>query len=158
MSKIVILAITLIFVALITLPVLRGVKLVYADTCQGDETRSDCKVIKSPEPKNPTKDILPFIGTITRPPELAYIDPGAKGIGYVLSRILEIIYVVAMIVFLFMMVFGAFQWMTSGGNKEAVGNAQRRITHAIIGFVLLAFVALIASLIGRITGFQFFAT
>jgi hypothetical protein len=34
-------------------------------------------------------------------------------------------------------IFGAFKLITSGGEKNAVAEAQKMITHAIIGFVML---------------------
>lgn len=53
---------------------------------------------------------------------------------------------------------GAFKWVSSGGDKEAVSSAQRMITHAVIGFIILMFTFLIlqfllSSLFG-ITGFK----
>lgn len=35
--------------------------------------------------------------------------------------------------------WGAFNYLKSGGNKEEIANAQQMITHAIIGFIILIF-------------------
>lgn len=35
--------------------------------------------------------------------------------------------------------WGAFNWLKSGGNKEEVAAARQTITHAIIGFIILMF-------------------
>ncbi len=40
-------------------------------------------------------------------------------------------------------VYAAFKYLTSAGDKEAVGEAQKMITHSIIGFVLLMFLFLV---------------
>lgn len=82
---------------------------------------------------------------------------GAGGLSFFLSRIIELIYVVAGLLFVFMLVFSALQWITSGGEKEAVGKARSRLTYAIIGIVLLSLTFVILRVIGQITGFSFFA-
>ena len=56
--------------------------------------------------------------------------------------------------------WGAFKYLMSAGNKEAVAEARGMITHAIIGFIILMFAFLIlqfllSSLFG-ITSFQLF--
>ena len=51
---------------------------------------------------------------------------------------------------------GAFTYLTSGGDKENVGNAQKMITHAIIGFIILMFAFLILQFIPEIFGIRFF--
>jgi len=84
------------------------------------------------------------------------VSGGAAGISLFLSNIVQLIFIVAGIIFLFMVIIGAVQWILSGGDKEAVGNARKRITHAIIGIVLLSLVFVIVKLVGQITGFTFF--
>lgn len=95
-----------------------------------------------------------IIGEITPPPFIKNIGEGGAGINKFLSNILSIIYIFGSIIFLFMIVMGAVQWITSGGDKEAVQKARSRITSAIIGLVLLALARFIAVLVGSITGFN----
>lgn len=96
-------------------------------------------------------------GEITPPPAISNIGFGAGGISQFLSRVIELIYIVAGIVFVFMVIVSAFQWMISGGDKEAVGKARGRLTYAIIGITILALGFVIVKLVGQITGFEFFA-
>lgn len=77
------------------------------------------------------------------------ISPGA-GVGTVLSNALTIIFVVAAIAVLFMLIWGGFQWITSGGEKEKVGEARGRIVNALIGFAILALAFLIVTVVGQI--------
>ncbi len=70
----------------------------------------------------------------------------------VLTNILTIVFVVAAIIVLFMLIAGAFQWITSGGDKEAVAKARGRITHALIGLVILALAYLILRVVGQLVG------
>lgn len=81
---------------------------------------------------------------------------GAGGISFFLTKVVELIYLVAGIIFLFMVIISAFQWMLSGGDKEAVSKARGRLTWAIIGIVLLALAFVIIRVIGQIIGFKFF--
>ncbi|MBI2596398.1 hypothetical protein HYW46_06755 [Candidatus Daviesbacteria bacterium] len=100
------------------------------------------------------KSFQDIIGQITPPDPIQDIGRGGRGINTVLSNILTIIYIFGTIIFLFMIVISAVQWIVSGGDKEVVQKARSRITNAIIGIVLLALARFIVSLIGSITGFK----
>ena len=97
-------------------------------------------------------------GTVTPPSQLGDLgtQPGNIAIGLFLGRIVQIIYIVAGLVVVFMFIIGAVQWILSGGEKEKVEEARKRITSAIIGIILLALAAVILAILGGILGFQFF--
>lgn len=46
-------------------------------------------------------------------------------------------FVIGSIIFFFILVVGAIQWITSGGDKQALEAARGRITNAIIGIIIL---------------------
>lgn len=96
-------------------------------------------------------------GQIIPPASIQFIGSGSSGISNLLSKIIELIYVVAGVVFVFMVIVSAFQWIVSGGDKEAVAKARGRLTYAIIGIIILALSFVIISTVGKITGFEFFA-
>ncbi|GEM_PF-894669 len=96
------------------------------------------------------------IGTIKPPDAVAKIGFGADGLTNFISRAIELIYIVAGIIFVFMVIISALQWIMSGGDKEAIGNARNRLTYAIIGIVVLSLAFVIIRVIGEITGFKFF--
>lgn len=77
------------------------------------------------------------------------IDPSTQ-VGTVLSNALTITFIIAAIVVLFMLVWGAFQWILSGGDKEAVGKARSRITHALIGLAIVTLAFLIIQVVGQV--------
>ncbi len=79
----------------------------------------------------------------------AGISPNADP-GKVLSNVITIVFVVAALVVLFMLIFGAFEWITSGGEKEAVGKARGRIMNALIGIAILALAFLLVRLVGQV--------
>ena len=95
-------------------------------------------------------------GRISPPPQVARIGYGALGLSNFLTTVIVLIFGISGIIFLFMIVIGATQWIMSGGDKEAVAKARSRITHAIIGIVLLSLAFTIAKFVGDLTGFTFF--
>jgi len=65
-------------------------------------------------------------------------------IGKVIGAILNFLGVI----FLILMIYGGFMWMTAAGNEEQVGKAQKIITAAIIGLVIVASAYAITALVG----------
>lgn len=104
----------------------------------------------------PQSSLDKVFGKIDPPFAITKIGRGAEGINKVLNVFVNIIYTVAAIIVLFMIVIGAFQWITSGGDKEAIKSARGRITWAIIGITLLALTFVILRVLGQILGFSFF--
>lgn len=73
---------------------------------------------------------------------------------YLISNIIGIIVAVAGIIFIFQILIGGFNWLTSSGDKARLEKAQHTLLNAIIGLaVVLAAYALI-SLVGGILGFD----
>jgi hypothetical protein len=86
---------------------------------------------------------------ISIPTPSSGINPNADP-GKVISNAITIVFVIAIIAVLFMLIIGAFQWITSGGEKESVGKARGRITHALIGLAVLALAFLLVKLVGSV--------
>lgn len=97
-----------------------------------------------------------IFGKIPAPSPVQALGEGGIGIGKFLSNLIELIFIAAGIVFIFMLLWGAFAWLISGGEKEKLASAQQRILHAIIGLVLLAISFALISVIGTFTGFKLF--
>lgn len=99
-------------------------------------------------------------GIIQAPPILAsFLDKNPTGSGAIsqfLSNGIKLIYSIAAIVLIFMILWGAFEWLVSGGDKEKLASAQKRIISAIIGIILFAVAFAIMGIIGMFTGFTFF--
>lgn len=92
-----------------------------------------------------------IIGEIT-PPPIFNGDPGSALVSFISSSIRIALLVAAILVLVFML-WGAFEWITSGGDKEKLARAQSRITQAVVG-LLMIFVALVifGLLVGDILG------
>ncbi|MBI4036543.1 hypothetical protein HY386_01520 [Candidatus Daviesbacteria bacterium] len=95
-------------------------------------------------------------GKIIPPQAVEDLGIGGTGISQFLSNLVKLIYIVATIVFILMIVWGAFEWLVSGGDKDKVASAQRRLTNAFIGIVLFAVAFAILKVVGTFTGFNFF--
>ncbi len=99
-------------------------------------------------------------GTIAAPSPLAGFlakDPtGAGAISQFLSNFIILIFSVAGIVLILMIVWGAFDWMISEGDKEKVAAARSKIINAIIGIILFALAFAIIQVLGTFIGFKFF--
>lgn len=63
---------------------------------------------------------------------------GYKTVGDFVTNIMTFAFTVAVLVVLVMLIWGAFEWITSGGDKESVGKARNRIINALIGLAVLA--------------------
>lgn len=106
-------------------------------------------------------DTLQGIFGKIKPPDalkgLVAKDPtGAGGISQFLSNLIALIYSIAAIVLIFMLIWGAFDWITSEGDKEKLQAAQRKIINAFIGILLFAAAFAIIQVLGQFTGFTFF--
>lgn len=123
-------------------------------SCQKDPTPNSTASICQPDPFGEV------FGKIQAPDALKGLiskDPtGAGGISTFLSNLIALIYSLAAIVVIFMLIWGAFEWMTSGGEKEKIDSARRRIISAIIGIILFAIAFAIIQVLGTFTGFTFF--
>lgn len=71
-----------------------------------------------------------------------------------LSVTIGIMTVVAGIWFMFQFFAGAIEWLTSGGEKQAVQNAQKKLTNAITGILIVVLSYILISVIGKIVGFD----
>jgi hypothetical protein len=67
---------------------------------------------------------------------LAGGETGA-GPSAVIGRIIFGILTAMGVIFLILMVYAGFRWMTAGGNEETIKKAQALISRAVIGFIIV---------------------
>ncbi|OGE17041.1 hypothetical protein A3F00_00485 [Candidatus Daviesbacteria bacterium RIFCSPHIGHO2_12_FULL_37_11] len=80
---------------------------------------------------------------IDNPPDLKFSGSRAN-LGAVLTDLFSIVITLAFFLAFFWLVWGAFQYITAGGNKEGLAKARARITWAIIGLILITAAFLVA--------------
>ncbi len=85
---------------------------------------------------------------------------GSRGIpaNLPLNRFLQntftLIFSVAALAVLVMMIWGGWEWITSGGNKDKIDAARKRIVNALIGLAILAIAFFVVRVVGNIIGFN----
>ncbi len=80
------------------------------------------------------------------------VNPGTTTTGELISNALQIVFIAAALTVLIYLVIGAFKWITSGGDKDAIGKARGTIVNALIGLAILALAFFITVLFGQIVG------
>lgn len=68
-------------------------------------------------------------------------------LGTFIGGAIRIFIIVAGIFLLIYMLWGAFDWITSGGEKEKLDKARNKITNAVIGMILVVVALALFSLI-----------
>ena len=69
-----------------------------------------------------------------------------------LPRFVLVGFVIGAVIFLFVMIIGAIQWITSGGDKAAIEMARGKIVNALIGIVILFSLIAIFIAVGEFFG------
>ena len=90
------------------------------------------------------------------PTSIKHVVPNTGGeFGQNLLRTgIEALIVIAIVLAIFFMIWGAIQWILSEGDKEKLQKAKNRLTFAIIGLII----ALVAFLVINIIGVVFNVT
>lgn len=72
----------------------------------------------------------------------------------IVVNVINIFFTVGGIGVVIYFVWGAVDWILSGGDKEKVANARKKMTHALIGLALLSLSFVLINLIGQTVGFN----
>jgi len=99
--------------------------------------------------------VFSYLSLATQALALQVRDPGigiraSTSPSTVLTNALTIAYVIAAVLVLFFIVLGAFKWITSGGDKDAIASARKTIINALIGLALLALALVIVIAVGKV--------
>jgi hypothetical protein len=70
------------------------------------------------------------------------------------ASVVQLFYVIGGTAVLIMTVWGATEWVLSGGDKEKVAAARKKITNALIGLALLSLSFVIINVVGTLVGFN----
>lgn len=85
-------------------------------------------------------------------------DPISKrynDVGSIVSTILPYIFMISGLVLLFMLILGGISLMTSAGNPDKTKAGYGRITHALIGFLIIFIAYFVAQLVEVMLGIKF---
>lgn len=93
-----------------------------------------------------------IFGSPITPPNSALTDP-VSGLSRIIVVGLQIFFSVAGIAVLIYLLWGAFDWITSGGDSDKVAAAQSKMTNAVIGIIMVIVALTIFSVVvGDILG------
>ncbi len=62
---------------------------------------------------------------------------GHSTLGSVISQIYSVAIILATLIVFIYFIWGGFDWLTAGGESDKISKAQKKITGAIIGFVVV---------------------
>lgn len=82
------------------------------------------------------------------------VAAAAKIFTYTLSRLIGILTIIAGIWFIFNFIAGALSFLSAGGSEEGIKKATAKITHSLIGLVVVVAAYAIISLLGALLGFE----
>jgi len=92
--------------------------------------------------------------------DLGATQPGGVGrnteVSAVIQSIIQIIFVIGALGVLAYFVWGAIDWIFSGGDKEKIASARKKIMTAVIGLALLALTFLFLEILSKIFNFHVF--
>ena len=101
---------------------------------------------------------IPGGGSVPYPPGFKFTDPDRDTLGSIISGnssytgLFDYIFVLAGIALLIYLIWGGFELMTSVGKPEAMNQARGRITHAVVGFIIIFAAYWIVQLLEYILG------
>jgi heme/copper-type cytochrome/quinol oxidase subunit 2 len=99
------------------------------------------------------------IGRISAPPVVENLNQGdatgVTGINNFLTTMVSLFFLLASIALVFMVVWGAYDYIISFGEKENISKARQKITWAIVGFIILSLSFAIFKVLEQITGVKF---
>ena len=88
-------------------------------------------------------------------PVLEGLNENGTGLGFFQKFIPNAItlgFVIGILIFFFLLLIGAIQWISSGGDKQSLEGARNKLSSAIIGIVILLVVFAIIRLVGDFFG------
>lgn len=62
----------------------------------------------------------------------------AENLGQVINSVLSFVMVISALLVLLYLIWGAFDWITSGGDKGKIESARKKIIAAIVGLIIVA--------------------
>lgn len=81
-------------------------------------------------------------------------DLGFRSLTDFITKTLQVALAVGILVVMAMLIWGAFDWITSGGDKDNVAKARNRIISALIGLAVLAITFALTRVAAQFLGFD----
>lgn len=98
-----------------------------------------------------------IFGTVNKPPGSEFVgnDP-VQGLGNLIAFFIQIVLFIGGLAALLYLLWGAFDWINSSGEKEKLTKAQNKMMNAVIGLILMVAAFTIFSFVmGTVLGGKF---
>ncbi len=80
------------------------------------------------------------------------VNQGGASLGKLISSLIGALFVAGFLLTIMELIIGGIQWITAGGDKQALEKARNGITNAIMGLVIVAATYALATLLGKFFG------
>lgn len=75
-----------------------------------------------------------------------------EDLGIAIKNVVNAMLVIAAVIAFAYLIMGGIQWITSGGDKGAMETARNKITHAIVGLIIVASAYAVMTLVSSFLG------
>ncbi len=82
------------------------------------------------------------------------VSQGGNALGLLISNLIGALFIAAFLLAFMTLITSGLQWITAGGDKQALEKARNGITNAIMGLVIVAAAFAIMTLVGRFFGIE----
>lgn len=69
-----------------------------------------------------------------------------------IPKLINVGFIIAVIVFIFVLLWGGISWMTAGGDKQKVEDARSKVTNGIVGLFVVFLVFVIIQVVEMLFG------
>ncbi len=83
------------------------------------------------------------------------IETGGQTIGILIGNLIGAIFIVSFLLAFFFLLTGGISWITAGGDKGKLEEARNKITHALVGLIVVSAGWAIFTLVGQFLGIDF---
>jgi len=80
------------------------------------------------------------------------VNQGGASLGKLISSLVGALFIAAFLLAFMTLITNGLQWITAGGDKQALEKARNGITNAIMGLVIVAAAFAIMTLVGQFFG------
>ncbi len=99
-----------------------------------------------------TSPVSNVFGTPVKPPGPTWTNP-VEGISRIMVFSIRMALIIGVILVLFYLLWGAFDWITGGGDQDKLNNARQKMTNAVLGIVIMvAALGIFAAVAGDVLG------
>jgi len=82
------------------------------------------------------------------------VNQGGQALGMLIGNLIGALFIAGFLLTFMLLIIGGIQWITAGGDKQALEKARNGITNAIMGLVIVGATYAIMTLVGRFFGME----